>query len=134
MSGDDLQGDERVALQSIPGRTHTHTHTHCFCDLMIDNLSQTHTITNAKFNPEMKHGDGDTEGAASAGTHSARADASLVPATRYQYGKPVWIAGAVARAVTWQEGDDPLLWVFLPSLDWELVKYLHLRRGGGKLF
>ena len=28
---------------------------------------------------------------------------------------------------TWEKRDDSLLGVFLPSLDWELVKNLHLR-------
>lgn len=36
--------------------------------------------------------------------------------------------GAVVQAITWEKWDDPLLWVFLPSLDWELVKYLHLMK------
>lgn len=36
--------------------------------------------------------------------------------------------GAVVQAITWEKWDDPLLWVFLSSLDWELVKYLHLMK------
>lgn len=35
------------------------------------------------------------------------------------------------QAITWEKWDDPLLWVFLPSLDGELVKYLHLMREKG---
>lgn len=42
------------------------------------------------------------------------------------------ITGAVVQAITWEKRDDPLLWVFLPSLNWELVEYLHLRKGEGK--
>lgn len=45
--------------------------------------------------------------------------------------KPVCIPGDVVQAITWEKWDDPLLWVFLPSLDWELVKYLHLMRERG---
>lgn len=45
------------------------------------------------------------------------------------------MTGALEQAITWEKWDDPLLWVFLPSLNWELVKYLHLRKEeeGGKL-
>lgn len=39
----------------------------------------------------------------------------------------VQITGALVQAITWEKWDDPLLWVFLPSLNWKLVKYLHLR-------
>lgn len=27
----------------------------------------------------------------------------------------------------WKKWDNPLFWIFLPSLDWELVEYLHLK-------
>lgn len=37
----------------------------------------------------------------------------------------------MVQAITWEKWDDALLWVFLPSLDWELVKYLHLMREKG---
>lgn len=40
--------------------------------------------------------------------------------------EPVCVPGQVVQTITWEKWDDPLLWVFLPSLDWELVKYLHL--------
>lgn len=42
--------------------------------------------------------------------------------------EPVQITGALAQAITWEKWDDPLLWVFLPSLNWELVEYLHLEK------
>lgn len=42
--------------------------------------------------------------------------------------EPVQITGAVVRAITWQERDDPLLRILLPSFNWELVKYLHLQQ------
>lgn len=45
--------------------------------------------------------------------------------------EPVCIAAVVVQAITWEKWDDPLLWVFLPSLDGELVKNLHLMRERG---
>lgn len=41
--------------------------------------------------------------------------------------KPAWfVTGALSP--TWQEGDDPLLGVFLPSFHRKLVQHLHLEK------
>lgn len=63
---------------------------------------------------------------------TARVDTALVADYTLLIREPVCIAGAAVQAITWEKWDDPLLWVFLPSLYWELVKYLHLMKEKGR--
>lgn len=58
-------------------------------------------------------------------------ESALAPDYTLLIWEPVCIAGDMVQAITWEKWDDALLWVFLPSLDWELVKYLHLMREKG---
>lgn len=69
-----------------------------------------------------------TDNASSAVTHT-HTDTHRRPASASHtllIWEPVQITRAQEQAITWEKWDDPLLRVFLPSLNWELVEYLHL--------